>query len=60
MLAFEIGRDGGVEISGTVENLCDLIGWVIVAIKTGHASPTYVSDETLAEVQITCVREQGA
>jgi len=53
MLAFEIVPGGGVRIGGTTEDLCDLIGWVIVAIKTGHSSPTYVSDESLAQVTIT-------
>lgn len=58
MLTFEVCPDGGVKIAGSTGDLCDLIGWCVVAIKTGHASPTYVADESLAEVEI--VREGDA
>jgi hypothetical protein len=53
LLTFEVRPNGGVVITGSIEHLCDLIGWIVVAIKTGEAHPTYVADE-MAEVKIVC------
>jgi hypothetical protein len=52
MLAFLIRVDGGVEISGSVRDLADLIGWIAVAIKHGEATAAYVTDESLARLRI--------
>jgi hypothetical protein len=52
VLAFMIRVDGGVEISGNVRDLADLIGWIAVAVKHGEATAAYVTDETLTRLRI--------
>jgi hypothetical protein len=56
MLLFWLKPGDGVQITGSIEDLCDLVGWIIVAIKTGESHPTYVADGGKATVDI--VREQ--
>jgi hypothetical protein len=54
MLAFNVNPDGGVYIGGSKEDLCNLIGWVAIAIKEGESGPVYVADKSLTQVRIIC------
>lgn len=52
MLAVEIDSDNGVRITGTVRDLCNLIGWVAIAVADGHSHPAYVTDKGLTSIVI--------
>jgi drug/metabolite transporter superfamily protein YnfA len=56
VLLFWLRAGGGVQITGTTEDLCDLIGWIAAAIKTGNANAMYAADGGVACVDI--VRER--
>jgi hypothetical protein len=52
VLTFQIRFDGGVDITGSVPDLADQIGWLAVAIKHGEATAAYVPDRGLASIHI--------
>jgi hypothetical protein len=55
MLAVQVRPDGSVRITGATRELCDLAGWILVAIRNGQAAPAFAPDEGLTALEI--VRE---
>jgi len=57
MLSLEIKQSGGVEITGTKEDLLTLAWWINKAAEEGCAEPAFVSDIEITSVKI--MRREG-
>jgi hypothetical protein len=52
MLEIEIKNDGGVLIRGQADELRDLAGWILRAVREGRAEAAVAADEGLTSVVV--------
>lgn len=50
----EMTRDGGMRIEGTEQDLRNLAGWLLKAVREGEVAPAFLMDAGVSNIEITC------